>query len=171
MPGISDDFHSLADVRAGRAKRQHRGADLMYRKRLPTSPKHPYSSKWYEIPADYDVPVLACETGRVALAEDSPTGWWVVLDLGQDVGLAYHHLRSVLVKPGAFVGEGTPLGLVGGSPRPGDYGLWHLHFDRATRGEFNARRMRLLNRLDGVFEDPAPYLAKLGHVALPVGWG
>ena len=71
-PGrISDGFHSIDAVHAGRAKRQHRGADLMYRKLLPTAPQHPYSSKWYEIPkpprlGGYDVPVLAVETGKIA---------------------------------------------------------------------------------------------------------
>lgn len=170
---VSDGFHSLADIAAGHAKRQHRGSDLMYRRTVKADPakEHPYGSTWYEIPANYPTPALATHTGRVVLAENSVTGWWVVLDIGGAVGLAYHHLQNVVVRPGAFVGAGTPLGTVGGSPRPGDYGLWHLHFDRAEGCKFDIGRMARYNRMDGVFSDPEKtHLPGLRHVALPDGW-
>lgn len=177
---LSDGFHTLDDVKARRARRQHRGGDFMYRRRARAEhPQHPYGSPWYEVPlpADlggYDVPVLAPETSGVVLAEDSPTGWWVVLELGEGRAVACHHMRSVLVVPGAVVGAGTPLGILGGSPRAGDYGLWHLHFDRAEGVGLDVARMRRDNRIDGHFVDPLPYLASARHVLLadvPGGFG
>ena len=171
---ISDGFHSIDDVHAGRAKRQHRGNDLMYRKFLPNSPQHPYGSKWYEIPkpaslGGYDVPVLATETGIVVAAGTLSTGGWVALDYGGGRGVAYHHLSSVLVTTGPVVGEGTPLGFVGGSPV--GYGLWHVHWDMAVGCKFDRVRLAKLGRLDGTFIDGAAYLAKCQHVALAEVWG
>lgn len=171
---VSDGVHTTEDVKAGRAKRQHRGSDIMYRRKAAaTAPQHPYGSKWYEIPSDYDCVVLATHTGQVIMAEDSRTGWWVVLDLGEGIGLAYHHLRRVLVVPGAVVGEGTPLGFVGGNTAEGAYGLWHLHFDVADAVRFDVKDMRRMNRLDGHFVDPElHHLKGLRHVPLEeVGGG
>lgn len=157
-PTISDGYHSLADVRAGKAQRQHRGCDVMYRKPHATTPVHPYSSKWYEIPnpaGGWDCPVLAVGVGRVVVAEKLATGFWVALDMGGGVGVAYHHLRAVWAQPGAFVGEGTELGLVGGSPV--GYGLWHLHFDRAVGCSFGARHLAK-GLMGGTYQDPASFL-------------
>ncbi len=171
---VSDGFHTLDDLRLGRSKRQHRGADIMFRKLLPSKPQHPHSSKWYEIPkplihGGYDVPVLAVGTGMVAAAGRLNTGCWVALDLGGGVGVAYHHLSRVLVQPGLCVGEGTPLGFVGGSPV--GYGLWHLHFDYATGCRWEPARLAKICRLDGTFGNPAPFLATCRHVTLAESWG
>lgn len=161
---ISDGFHSMADVRAGKAKRQHRGADCMYRKAAASTPVHPFSSKWYEIPADYCTPVLAPETGVVMAACELRTGWWVALGFGKGRAMACHHLKGSLVTVGNVVGEGTVLGFVGGSPT--GYGLYHAHVDYATDCGLAPARLKRLGRLDGKFVDPAEYLKGCRHVSL-----
>jgi murein DD-endopeptidase MepM/ murein hydrolase activator NlpD len=165
---ISDGFHSRADFKAGRAPREHRGADLLYWCSPAVTPNHPYTNKngRYEIPSDYDVPVLAPQTGVVVASAQLATGWWVALGLSKGLGFAVHHLKAALVTTGAVVGEGTTLGFVGGSPRAGDYGLFHAHVDYATGCGFAPTRLRALGRLDGRFVDPEPYLRTCRHVDL-----
>jgi hypothetical protein len=170
---ISDGYHSREDYSSGKSKRVHRGADIMYW--IPRLAKHrgkvdhPYSTGGYEIPrpsqlGGYDVPVLATETAEVFAVRRIRTGWWVGLHLGGGRCVAYHHLSFVMVAEGYAVGEGTPLGHVGGSPV--GYGLLHLHFDYAV----NCKR-RNAERLDGVFHDPADYLKTCTrHLTLEQAW-
>lgn len=176
---VSDGFHAKGDMKY-RNGVGHRGSDVMYRKKAASAPVHPYSSKWYEIPkpaglGGYDVPVLAVETGKIVAACKLTTGYWVALDLGGGVGVAYHHLQHIFVDAtqvdGAYpvVGEGTPLGSVGGSPV--GYGLWHLHFDKATGCKFDANFLAKYGRLDGKFVDAGKYLAGCTHLSLVDAWG
>jgi murein DD-endopeptidase MepM/ murein hydrolase activator NlpD len=154
-PTISDGFHSKADLAAGKAKRQHRGSDWMYRRAKPGKFTHPWQSKAFEIPSDVQTPALAIWRGRVLVAGLIRTGGVVFLDHGGGLATAYHHLRGLLVgnrqvisrspyyevgqieymgKPELDVGDevpaGYPVGIVGGSPV--GYGLVHLHLDVAT---------------------------------------
>lgn len=176
---ISDGFHSSKDVADGKAKRQHRGADFMYRRRLPVlfpAKAHPWGSRWYEIPQNYQVPALACENGIVLVAEKIKTGWWVALALGMEVSpaaaggkaLAYHHLDSICVHAGDAVRAGQPLGIVGGSPV--GYGLKHLHFDLAVNCRFDLNRIKTLGRLDGLHIDPSAYVKAFRHLTLDQAW-
>jgi murein DD-endopeptidase MepM/ murein hydrolase activator NlpD len=159
----------------------------MYRKKAASTPVHPYSSKWYEVPkptgtvdgygiiGGYNVPVLAVETGEVIAAGKLDTGFWVALDIGNGNGVAYHHLREIFVSAAVtdgmhpVVGEGTPLGILGGSPT--GYGLWHLHWDKATSCKFDPRFLAKYGRLDGVFIDAGKYLATCKHLSLEEAWG
>lgn len=136
---VSDGVHTPADKAAGRSGRVHRGHDVMYRKPKSSAPRHPYSSKWYEIPEDCPTPALAAGDGVVFRIGALDTGWHVILDHGDGVGTAYHHGELSLsprfgLRVGAQVRGGQPLMVVGGSPI--GYGLVHLHFDTAMRGHF-----------------------------------
>jgi murein DD-endopeptidase MepM/ murein hydrolase activator NlpD len=121
------------------------------------------------------VPVLAVETGKVVAATKLDTGYWVALDLGGGIGVAYHHLRHIFVDAALVdgqypvVGEGTPLGTLGGSPI--GYGLWHLHWDKALGCQFNPAFLAKYGRLDGTFVDAAKYLAGCTHLSLQDAWG
>lgn len=174
---VSDGFHSAADLAAGRSKRVHRGNDIMFWIPRLNSRRgkvdFPYSTGNYEIPrpaslGGYDCPVVATETSKVVAAGKLRTGWWVALQLSGARAVAYHHLSSILVAPGAFVEEGTPLGFVGGSPV--GHGLWHLHFDY-TEARQDPDVLKTRGRLMGTFIDPAPYLAKCKHITLEEAWG
>ena len=171
---ISDHFHSAADVKAGRAKRRHRGCDLMYWRPLlqRRGVRHPYQSAGYEVPppaelGGYDVPVLATELALVMLVQKLTTGWAVALRLEGGAGIVYHHVRGPMVSPGAFVPEGAPVAYVGGSPI--GYGLWHLHLDRYPK--VTAWVFDDLGRLGGGEEDPAPYLKGGRSLTLEEAWG
>jgi murein DD-endopeptidase MepM/ murein hydrolase activator NlpD len=131
-PRISDGFHRAGDmsVRAGVG---HRGQDVMFRKRWPTAPRHPWSSRWYEMLPH--IPALAAQEGVVVRCGRLDTGWHVIVDHGDGVGTGYHHLSELLdVQVGSHLRAGQPLGIVGGSPV--GYGLVHLHFDVAVDGRF-----------------------------------
>jgi murein DD-endopeptidase MepM/ murein hydrolase activator NlpD len=132
-PTISDGFHEAGDptVRNGAG---HRGQDVMYRKAWPSAPKHPWSSRWYEMLPR--TPAIAARSGEVFRCGRLSTGWHVILDHGEGIGTAYHHLSELVagIEHGSFVHTASPLGVIGGSPV--GYGLVHLHFDVAIGGRF-----------------------------------
>ena len=151
-PQISDGFHAAGDasVRGGVG---HRGQDIMYRKLLPTAPRHPWSSKWYEMLPR--TPAVAANEGVVYRSGRLDTGWHVILDHGDGIGTGYHHLSELLpgTERGCRVRAGEPLGVVGGSPI--GYGLCHLHFDVAA---------------DGRFQDAARWMKRWGFLTLEQAW-
>lgn len=194
-PRISDGHHSKADVAAKRAKRQHRGQDIMYRRRTAARRPygHPWSSRWHEIPRDVRTPALAAFTGRVIAAGIIDTGGLIMLDHGDGIGTAYHHLRGVNVgaaiymavaetpslasgaislgrpkfRIGDIVPAGYPIGVVGGSPT--GRGLVHLHFDKVTN--LNAKRSTLRRgRLFGTFQDARKEMKTWAFVTYDEAW-
>jgi hypothetical protein len=87
-------------------------------------PRAPHSGLDYR--AEAGVPVVAANTGRVALvAEHFFPGRLVVLDHGLGLYTLYFHLGRVDVAEGALVGRGEPIGTVGASGRATGP---HLHF-------------------------------------------
>lgn len=77
--------------------------------------------------------VLAAAAGRVLRAGWSGSfGLAVEIDHGRGVTTRYAHLARVLVRPGAAVGEGQPVGLVGSSGRSTGP---HLHYEVRLAGE------------------------------------
>ena len=150
-PQISDGFHAAGD-KAFRGGVGHRGQDVMLRKRLPSSAKHPWSSKWYYV--EENTPALACGSGVVARAQKLATGWCVEIAHGDGLGTTCHHLSKALVSTGVRVVAGQPIGIVGGSPI--GYGLVHLHFDVKAGGKF---------------QDAARWMRKWGYVTLDEAWG
>ena len=85
-----------------------------------------------DISADEGTPVVAANTGRVAFAGDlTVRGRSVILDHGDGVFSAYHHLSEVAVVEGQPVNKGDLVGLVGHT------GLAegpHLHWEIVVRG-------------------------------------
>lgn len=152
-PRISDGFHRAGD-RAFRNGVGHRGQDIMYRKPLPTAPRHPWSSRWHEMLPR--TPALAAQLGVVLKCGKLSTGFHVILDHGSALGTAYHHLSELGpgVVPGALLQPGQVLGVVGGSPV--GFGLCHLHFDVAEGGRFF---------------DAAKLMARWRYVSLEAAWG
>lgn len=77
-------------------------------------------------------PVVAANTGRVALAEAlTVRGKALILDHGLGVHTGYYHLSEILVQEGQRVAEGDLIGRVGGT------GLAtgpHLHWELRVRG-------------------------------------
>ena len=192
-PRISDGRKTKAQRDAKGSGRIHRGMDLMYRrKRASKRPyNHPWSSKWYEIPEDVPTPVLAAFTGRVIAAGIIDTGGLIMLDHGDGIGTAYHHLRGVYVgaryymsegpsllgnaawlpletvRVGGIVQAGEVIGAVGGSPR--GYGLCHVHFD-LVHG-LNARASTLKRgKLKGRFQDAAKQMRKWRILSYEDAW-
>jgi murein DD-endopeptidase MepM/ murein hydrolase activator NlpD len=159
---ISDGFHPKGDMRF-RNGVGHRGTDWMYRRRLPALTKaamgHPWGSRWYFMVPN--TPALAILPGKVYRAGKLSTGWRVILDHGSEHGSGYYHLSSLApgIDFGINVEAGQPLGVIGGSPAPGTFGLCHLHLDVAIKGRF---------------VDPAPFARKWRHLSLAeagrVGW-
>lgn len=152
-PTISDGFHPAGDpsVRGGAG---HRGHDVMYRKRLPTAPRHPWSSRWHYM--NPRTPALAANDATVYRAGKLSTGWHVVLEHEDGIGTAYNHLAELVpgMQPGLRVRAGEPIGVVGGSPI--GYGLVHLHFDVAVGGRFL---------------DAARHMRRWGMLTLEQAWG
>lgn len=162
---ISDGFHSFADWQEGRAPRAHRGADIMWKRRVPAlsagAVDHPWGSKWFYAPRDpHQRPVIAAGAGRVVIAGPRVeggllTGQCVIVEHACQVGTGYHHLEQAFVKVGDWVDAGQVVGIMGGAPPPGA-GLKHLHFDLAWKGRYL---------------DSAAYLAPLEHLTLEKAWG
>jgi biotin carboxyl carrier protein len=150
-------------------RRQHRGFDAMYRKPARSAPRHPWSSPWYEVPEPpARTPVLARGAGVVVECGRLNTGSWVVLDHGDGLGTAAHHLAELLVEPGQRVGSGQPIGILGGSPI--GYGLVHDHEDTAVGCAFNLKKLRRYERLDGRHINPAPFMRAARHVTVASAW-
>ncbi len=85
-----------------------------------------------DILAGQDAPVVASNSGRVALAgELHLRGGSVIIDHGAGVFSGYHHLSQVLVVEGQEVAQGEVIGAVGGtglSTGP------HLHWEIVVHG-------------------------------------
>lgn len=152
-PTISDGFHAAGDMRF-RGGLGHRGQDVMYRKRWPSAPKHPWSSRWFEMLPR--TPAIAAQDGMVYRCGKLTTGFHVVLEHDHGVATAYHHLSDVVphLSAGTLVHAGQALGTVGGSPV--GYGLVHLHFDV---------------NIGGKFVDAAEAMRGWGFVRLVDAWG
>ena len=95
-------------------------------------------------------PVVAAADGIVAVAEPLDVrGVSVILDHGAGLFTGYWHLREALVRPGATVRAGEPIGLVGTTGRSTGE---HLHWEL---------------RIYGVAIDPMPFLTKPLFAPLP----
>ena len=85
-----------------------------------------------DILAGQDAPVVASNSGRVALADELHLrGGSVIIDHGAGVFSGYHHLSQVLVVEGQEVAQGEVIGTVGGT------GLAtgpHLHWEIVVHG-------------------------------------
>ena len=85
-----------------------------------------------DISADEGTPVVAANTGRVAFVGDlSVRGRSVILDHGDWVFSAYHHLSETAVVQGQLVNKGDLVGLVG---HTGMAEGPHLHWEIVVRG-------------------------------------
>jgi murein DD-endopeptidase MepM/ murein hydrolase activator NlpD len=85
-----------------------------------------------DISADEGTPVVAANTGRVAFVGDlSVRGRSVILDHGDGVFSAYHHLSETAVVQGQLVNKGDLVGLVG---HTGMAEGPHLHWEIVVRG-------------------------------------
>jgi len=85
-----------------------------------------------DITAEEGTPVIAANTGRVAFVGDlSVRGRSVILDHGDGVFSAYHHLSEVAVVQGQLVNKGDLVGLVG---QTGLAEGPHLHWEIVVRG-------------------------------------
>ena len=191
-PKISDGFHSKADFEAGRAPRQHRGADWMYGRKLSPTFLHPWQTRGHEIPQGVQTPALATWRGTVIAAGIIDTGGVVWLHHGGGLATGYHHLRGLLVgdrrliseRPyltaataedrgpcefgvGDVVEQGYPVGIVGGSPV--GHGTVHCHRDLAI--ETNVGKSTLKRgRLAGTFIDEAPYAKRWRVLTFEEAW-
>ena len=110
---------------------------------------YPHFHTGLDIAAPLDTPVSAAADGTVLLATSSVdaeghlTGYgnYVVIGHGAGFITVYGHLDKLLVTPGQAVQQGQVIGLMGStgwSTGP------HVHFEI---------------RSDGVYVDPAPFLA------------
>lgn len=85
-----------------------------------------------DILAGQDAPVVASNSGRVALADELHLrGSSVIIDHGAGVFSGYHHLSQILVVDGQEVVQGEVIGAVGGT------GLAtgpHLHWEIVVHG-------------------------------------
>jgi murein DD-endopeptidase MepM/ murein hydrolase activator NlpD len=152
---VSDGFHTKADLKAGRAKRTHRGVDIMYWSRVVLPPDHPYVSPSGRFHIPIGTFALAAGPGVVTVSRKLATGWAVCIDHGSGVETAYHHMFGAEVEVGKVVRAGQRVGLVGGTPASSDLprgGLVHLHFDLVVKGKF---------------VDPEPYLRTWPHLVVP----
>ena len=85
-----------------------------------------------DIGAAEGTPVVAANTGRVAFVGDlSVRGRSVILDHGDGVFSAYHHLSETAVVQGQLVNKGDLVGLVG---QTGLAEGAHLHWEIVVRG-------------------------------------
>ena len=85
-----------------------------------------------DIGAEEGTPVVAANTGRVAFVGDlSVRGRSVILDHGDGVFSAYHHLSETAVVQGQLVNKGDLVGLVG---HTGLAEGAHLHWEIVVRG-------------------------------------
>jgi len=85
-----------------------------------------------DITAEEGTPVIAANTGRVAFVGDlSVRGRSVILDHGDGVFSAYHHLSEAAVAQGQLVNKGDLVGLVG---QTGLAEGPHLHWEIVVRG-------------------------------------
>ena len=85
-----------------------------------------------DISADEGTPVVAANTGRVAFVGDlSVRGRSVILDHGDGVFSAYHHLSETAVVQGQLVNKGDLVGTVG---QTGLAEGPHLHWEIVVRG-------------------------------------
>lgn len=110
---------------------------------------YPHFHTGLDIAGPLDTPVQASAAGTVLLATSSVDaeghltgyGTYVVVSHGGGYLTLYGHLDKLLVKPGQAVQQGEAVGLLGST---GSSTGPHVHFEI---------------RKDGVFVDPAPYLA------------
>jgi murein DD-endopeptidase MepM/ murein hydrolase activator NlpD len=95
---------------------------------LNGEPKAPHAG--LDIAAPEGAPVHAAAAGTVTLAEPDLfyTGGTVMIDHGHGLSTIYVHMSKVLVKKGAAVKQGTPIGAVGKTGRASGP---HLHFGAA----------------------------------------
>jgi len=85
-----------------------------------------------DILAGQDAPVVAANSGRVALADELHLrGGSVIIDHGAGVFSGYHHLAQVLVVDGQEVVQGEVIGAVGGT---GLATAPHLHWEIVVHG-------------------------------------
>jgi murein DD-endopeptidase MepM/ murein hydrolase activator NlpD len=92
---------------------------------LNGTPKAPHAG--LDIAAPEGAPVRAAAGGVVTLAEPDLfyTGGTVMIDHGHGLSSIYVHMSKVLVKTGALVKQGAPIGAVGKTGRANGA---HLHF-------------------------------------------
>jgi hypothetical protein len=140
LPKVSDGFHTAEDLQAGRARRIHPGADIMY----PIKPGDPdYTGKgivtdYYKLGAirrteghivPFDTPAIACVAGKVFKAKSNPRGHSVLIGaVGSEFAYYYQHLEKLMVSDGDEVKLGQPLGIVGANPNEKN-AIVHLHFE------------------------------------------
>ena len=85
-----------------------------------------------DLGAKRGTPVHASASGRVIRAEYfSSFGNFIVIDHGNDITTRYAHLQNILVRDGARVVGGQPIGLVGSTGRATGP---HLHFEILVKG-------------------------------------
>jgi len=90
--------------------------------------------------------VRAAFAGTVEYAKVTPeSGFAVIIDHGGGVRTVYSELGSVLVREGAAVAAGDPIGVVGDPGVDEAADGPHLHFELWV---------------DGILKDPAPYLGQ-----------
>lgn len=144
-PEISDGF----SARATHEQRQHRGADIMFRRRHRGDladvyrPGTRHGTPGYFMPDG--VPVLAVGAGLVTFARWTVRGYTVTIRHPEGVTTYYTHMASLAVALGQSVDAGTPIGTVGGDPKDPRH-LMHLHIEL----------WRSHKRAGAI--DPAPYL-------------
>lgn len=119
-------------------------------------------------------PVRAAAAGRVGFAgRDGPFGLAVELDHGNGLVTRYAHLARILVRPGAAVGAGQTVGLLGNTGRSTGP---HLHYEVRLAGRavdpmplLEAGRLLALARAGPA--DRAPLDAGPDKVYGPIGLG
>src|SRR6478735_2309592 len=109
----------------------HLGVDIMYRRKSKADLLTAYrpgtpdgTSQWF---APSGTPVIAARAGKVWSVQKTTRGIAVVLDHAKPFATFYQHLESAIVRPGAYVTVGQPLGVMGFDPTD-DERLRHLHF-------------------------------------------
>ncbi len=96
---------------------------------LNGEPKRPHFG--VDVAAPVGTPVVAPADGVVAIADDDMyyTGGTVILDHGHGLTSAYLHMKEVLVKEGARVRQGDPIGSVGATGRvTGPHLDWRINW-------------------------------------------
>lgn len=103
------------------------------------------------------------------------TGYVVVIDHGEGLRTATHHLASVCVEPGKRVEAGEMIGIVGGSPnraggKPGSPGIHHVHLDtiRVTPAHKDGERFNAQHA--GSYCNPKPFLKGAKYVQAGEPW-
>jgi murein DD-endopeptidase MepM/ murein hydrolase activator NlpD len=161
-PVISDGFGS---PRPGGVK--HAGIDLMFARQTADAFKSgtPNGTAHHVMPDGQQA--IAASDGVVWTATMTPRGYAVVLDHGK-VATFYTHLEQLLVKGGAQVRAGQPIGVIGFDPLDAAH-LKHLHFELWAGGPKDAIDPAPLMRTWEVLGDTALVARNASLVYHPVG--